>query len=100
MSGSNQRPPMPRFAATYLSFFAAKSVCIGVYPWLKPGSVAAWLLQVFRVFRGEFSSFFFCVKFFVWLRLCCSKFYPAYPAYLCLTISLLKYLDGRRERGK
>jgi hypothetical protein len=49
---------MPRFAATYLSFFAAKSVCIGVYPWLKAGSVAAVLLQVFRVFRGEFCSFF------------------------------------------
>jgi hypothetical protein len=58
MFGSNQRPPMPRFDAIYPPFFAAKSVCIGVYPWLKPGSVAAWLLQVFRVFRGEFSSFF------------------------------------------
>jgi len=37
---------MPRFAATYLPFFAAKSVCIGVYPWLKTGSVAAPLPQV------------------------------------------------------
>jgi len=45
MFGSNQRPPMPSFAATYLPFFAAKSVCIGVYPWLKTGSVAAPLLQ-------------------------------------------------------
>jgi hypothetical protein len=53
MFGSNRRPPMPRFAATYLSFFAAKSVCIGVHPWLKSGSVAAPLLQVFRVFRGN-----------------------------------------------
>jgi hypothetical protein len=49
MFGSNQCPPMPRFAATYLSFFAAKSVCIGVHPWLKPGSVAAPLLQEERV---------------------------------------------------
>ena len=53
MFGSNQHPPMPRFAATYLPFFAAKSVCIGVYPWWKTGSVAAPLLQVFRVFRGK-----------------------------------------------
>jgi len=53
MFGLNQRPPMPRFAATYLSFFAAKSVCIGVYPWLNTRSVAAPLLQVFRVFRGQ-----------------------------------------------
>ena len=53
MFGSSQRPPMPRFAATYLSFFATQSVCIGVYPWLKTGSVAATLLQVFRVFRGR-----------------------------------------------
>ena len=30
--------------------------------------------RVFRVFRGEFCSFFFCVKFFVWLRLCCSRY--------------------------
>jgi hypothetical protein len=50
MFGSKERPPMPRFAATYLSFFAAKSVCIGVYPWLKTGSVAAPLLQAFRGF--------------------------------------------------
>jgi len=49
MFGSNQRPPMSRFAA-YLSFFAAESVCIGVYPWLKTGSVAAPLLQAFRGF--------------------------------------------------
>ena len=48
---------MPRFAATYLSFFAARSVCIGVYPWLKTGSVAAPLLQVFRVFRGKFCGY-------------------------------------------
>jgi hypothetical protein len=48
MFGSNQRPPMSRFAATYVSFFAAKSVCIGVHPWLNPDSVAAALLQVFR----------------------------------------------------
>jgi len=48
---------MPRFAATYLSFFAAKSVCIGVYPWLKTGSVAAALLQVSRVFRGSRKCF-------------------------------------------
>jgi hypothetical protein len=34
------------------------SVSIRVYPWLKPGSVAAPLLHVFRVFRGEFCSFF------------------------------------------
>jgi hypothetical protein len=47
MFESRQRPPMPSFAATYLPFFAAKSVCIGVYPWLKTGSVAAPLLQVF-----------------------------------------------------
>jgi hypothetical protein len=53
MFGANQRPPMSRFAATYLSFFAAKSVCIGVHPWLNPDSVAASLLQVFRVFRGK-----------------------------------------------
>jgi len=32
----------------YLPFFAAKSVCIRVYPWLKTGSVEARLLQVFR----------------------------------------------------
>ena len=57
MFGSNQRPPMPRFAATYLPFFAAKSVCIGVYPWLKTGSVAAPLPQVFSVFRGSAGYF-------------------------------------------
>jgi hypothetical protein len=50
MFGANRRPPMPAFAATYLPFFAAKSVCIGVYPWLKTGSVAAVLLQLFRGF--------------------------------------------------
>jgi hypothetical protein len=57
MFGSNQRPPMSRFAATYLSFFAAKSVCIGVYPWLKTGSVAAPLLQMFRTTIPHFLVF-------------------------------------------
>ena len=47
MFGSHKCPPMPSFAATYLPFFAAKSVCIGVYPWLKTGSVAPPLLQVY-----------------------------------------------------
>jgi hypothetical protein len=46
----NLRPSKPTFAAIYLSFFAAKSVCIGVHPWSKIGSVAAWLLRVFRGF--------------------------------------------------
>jgi len=64
MFGSNQRPPMPRFAATYLPFFAAKSVCIGVYLWLKTGSVAAPLLQVFRVFRGSSDLRFFSQVFY------------------------------------
>ena len=58
MFGSNQRPPMPRFDAIYPPFFAAKSVCIGVYPWLKPGSVAAWLLH------GSLESLCLCVHFF------------------------------------
>jgi len=45
---------MPRFAAIYLPFFTAKSVCIGVYPWLKTGSVAAPLLRGLRVLGGFF----------------------------------------------
>jgi hypothetical protein len=60
MFGSNQRPPMLRFAATYLPFLAAKSVCIGVYPWLKTGSVAAPLLQLFRGYL-QFTSPSFCL---------------------------------------
>jgi hypothetical protein len=35
MFGANQLPSMPSFVTICLPFFAAKSVCIGVYPWLK-----------------------------------------------------------------
>jgi hypothetical protein len=58
MFESRQHPPLPRFAADSPLFFTAKSVCIGVHPWLKTDLVAAWLLQVFCVFRsGKRSSY-------------------------------------------